>query len=144
MSAKPRAYIGIKYHADASNKRLICSLSDALIAIGLEPVCMHRDVERWGEVQLTPKQLMAKTFELIQSCQLVVIELSEKGVGLGIEAGYAFARDIPVVAVARKGADISNTLRGVSKEVSEYGSVDELGDLLAASAHRLGLVNLAE
>lgn len=134
----PKAYIGIKFHPNASNKPTIEALTTALTTAGFTTTCIHRDVELFGEVQLSPAALMDKTFEVIRSCDLVVIELSEKGVGLGIEAGYAFARDIPVVAVARKGADISNTLRGVSREVFEYESWEELGVFLGGLYGRLG------
>lgn len=122
----PKAYIGIKFHPDASNKATIASLDQALTAAGFTTICVHRDIELFGQISLTPVQLMQKTFEIIDSCQLVVIELSEKGVGLGIEAGYAFAHEIPIATVVQKGADISNTLRGVSREVFEYESYEDL------------------
>jgi nucleoside 2-deoxyribosyltransferase len=71
-------------------------------------MCIVRDVEKWGGVRLSPETLMARTFEEIDSSDLAVIDLTEKGVGVGIEAGYAHASGIPVVVIARKGADISN------------------------------------
>ena len=69
---------------------------------------------------------MKETFEIIRSCQLVVIDLSEKGVGLGIESGYAYARAIPVITIARDGSDISDTLRGISQEVYLYKNMVDL------------------
>jgi nucleoside 2-deoxyribosyltransferase len=121
-----KAYIGLKFHQDARNRHTIDLISEALNSAGFETVCIHRDVEFFGQVQLTPKDLMAQTFDIIRSCQLVVIELTEKGVGLGIEAGYAHARDIPVVTVAYQGADISNTLRGISRETYSYNDAEGL------------------
>jgi nucleoside 2-deoxyribosyltransferase len=35
---------------------------------------------------------MRLTFEKIDICDLVIIDLTEKSVGLGIEAGYAYAK----------------------------------------------------
>ncbi len=69
---------------------------------------------------------MKKTFDLIGECDLVIIELSEKGVGLGIETGYACAKGIPVVTVAKRGSDISETLRGISEEIIFYDDVRDL------------------
>ncbi|OQV10367.1 hypothetical protein CLAIMM_14380 [Cladophialophora immunda] len=57
---------------------------------------------------------------MIRPCQLVVIELSEKGVDLGIESGYAYTHAIPVITIARQGSGISNTLRGISQAVHLY------------------------
>ena len=122
----PKAYIGIKFYPDASNKNMIDAISLAMEKAGYTTVVIHRDLEGFGRKQFTPQELMAQTFRAIDSCQLVVIELSEKGVGLGIEAGYAAARGIPILTIAKEGADISNTLRGISKAVYSYKSVDDL------------------
>ncbi len=74
---------------------------------------------------------MQKTFEMIDSCDLVVTELSQKGVGLGIEAGYAYAKGIPVVTIAKQGRDISETLGGISEEVVFYDDVEGLEPFFA-------------
>jgi nucleoside 2-deoxyribosyltransferase len=121
-----KAYLGIKFHPDNRNRETIEIVSQALEACGFETVCIRRDVEQWGVVHLSPHELMTRTFEVIRSCHLVVIDLTEKGVGLGIEAGYAYAWSIPVAAIAREGADISTTLRGISKAVCLYASAHDL------------------
>ena len=69
---------------------------------------------------------MIKTFEVICSCHLTVIDLTEKGVGLAIETGYAYAQRIPVITIAREGSDISATLQGISRDVYLYRSSDNL------------------
>lgn len=132
-----KAYIGIKFHDDASNKDIIDLVSQALSSAGFDTICIHRDVEEFGKVQLSPQGLMAKTFEIIRSCQLVVIDLTEKGVGLGIEAGYAHAQRITVITIARQGADISNTLRGISEEVYSYNDASDLGMFFKQLAPKL-------
>jgi nucleoside 2-deoxyribosyltransferase len=55
-----------------------------------------------------------------------VVELSEKGVGVGIEAGYARAKGKPIITVARRESDVSDTLRGISREVFIYQDKGEL------------------
>ena|SRR2546423_2768458 len=121
-----RVYIGIKFHPDDKNRENIEQLSDALTFCGFETVCVRRDVEKWGAITLSPQALMRETFEIIRSCQLVVIDLTEKGVGLGIESGYAYAHAIPVITIARDGFDVSDTLRGISQAVYLYSSVVDL------------------
>ena len=128
---RPRAYIGIKFHSDDRNRESIEVLSEALASCGYETVCVRPDVEEWGAVTLAPRELMAKTFEIIRACQLVVIDLSEKGVGLGIEAGYAYAQGVPVFTVAREGTDVSDTLRGISRDVFLYRSAADLRGFFA-------------
>jgi nucleoside 2-deoxyribosyltransferase len=123
-----KAYLAIKYHPDNANQPSIEGISGALEACGFETVCIARDVERWGQVQLDPAELMARSFAEIDGCDVVVVDLSEKGVGVGIEAGYAYARRIPILTIAAQGADISTTLRGISRRIFQYRQFDELVD----------------
>ena len=126
-----KAYIAIKYHADHSNRERIEGISAALERQGLETVCITRDLEKWGEVQFDSGTLMQRTFDEIDTSNVVIVDLTEKGVGVGIEAGYAFAKHIPVVTIARKGSDISETLRGISQEILLYDQYDDLAYLFA-------------
>ncbi len=121
-----KAYIAIKYHEDHSNREQIEMISAALEKQGFETICITRDLEKWGQVQFDPARLMQKTFDQIEASELVVVDLTEKGVGLGIEAGYAAAKNIPLVTIARKDSDISTTLAGISDQVFLYSQFDEL------------------
>ena len=121
-----KAYISIKYRADNSNKDCIEKISSALERNGFETVCIARDIEKWGEIQLSPHELMQRALAEIDSSNLLVVDLTEKGVGLGIEAGYAYAKQIPIVVIARQGSDISTTLRGIAQELFLYDDFEEL------------------
>jgi nucleoside 2-deoxyribosyltransferase len=121
-----KVYLGIKFHPDNRNRDRIDLLSQVLDSCGFETVCMRRDIEQWGDVHFSAHELMTKTFEAIRSCHLTVIELTEKGVGLSIEAGYAYAQHIPVITIARAGSDISSTLQGISRDIYLYRSAADL------------------
>ena len=121
-----RIYLSIKNTEGYSNRKRIESICSALEACGHSVVCIARDLEHWGERKFTPRQLMQQTFKEINSCDFVLVEFTEKGVGLGTEAGYAYARGIPVIAAGRKGAELSTTLDGVASRVVFYNSPDEL------------------
>ena len=135
-----RVYLGIKFYPDDKNRETIEQLSDALTSCGFEVVCVRRDVEEWGAITHAPQELMRQTFEIIRSSQLIVIELTEKGVGLGIESGYAYAHAIPVITIARDGSDVSDTLRGISQTVYFYKSVVDLREFFM----RLNIKDAAE
>jgi nucleoside 2-deoxyribosyltransferase len=125
-----RVYLAIKFHEDYRNRERIATLSSALARAGCETFCVVRDLERWGEVRFSPNVLMQKSFAAIDASDVLLVDLTEKGVGLGIEAGYAFARGIPVVTIAEAGADISETLRGISQATFSYTTHDELTKFL--------------
>ena len=121
-----KAFISVKHREDNSNKYCIKKISSALERNGFETVCVARDIENWGQVQLSPADLMQRSFAAIESSDVFVVDLSEKGVGLGIEAGYAFAAKIPVVVIAKAGSDISTTLQGISQKLFFYKTFEDL------------------
>lgn len=121
-----QAYLGIKFYADQRNRPLIEMITTALTKAGWTTQVIVRDLEEWGAVQFEPQTLMARTFAVIEASDIAIIDLTEKGVGLGIEAGYAFAKGIPIITIAREGADISTTLRGISQEVCLYRNESDL------------------
>lgn len=121
-----KVYIGIKYHEDYRNKSIVDRLSSVLEKMGHETICIIRDIEKEGQASYNSDELMKITFSEIDACDLVIIDLTEEGVGLGIEAGYAFAKGIPIITVAKDGSDISNTLVGISKRVIFYNDIEEI------------------
>lgn len=121
-----RAYLAIKFHKDNRNRELIESISDSLQTMGFETVVMARDFERWGEIVVRPAKLMKKTFEEIEKRDVLIVEYSEKGVGLGIEAGYGYPKKIPVVVIAKTDSEISETIKGIMKCVIFYDDPSEI------------------
>jgi 2'-deoxynucleoside 5'-phosphate N-hydrolase len=121
-----KAFLSIKFHENLSNRKIIEDISESLEKARFKTVVIARDYERWGQVKFEPDELMRLTFKLIDESDILVIEFSEKGVGLGIEAGYAYANKKPVVVVAKKGSDISGTLEGISDKLFFYDNSDEL------------------
>ena len=121
-----KVYLVIKFKEDNSNRKLIEDISSVLEKMGMETTVMARDYEKWGEVKLTPEVLMQKTFEIIDFSDALIVEFSEKGVGIGIEAGYAYAKNIPIYVIAKEGSDISSTIKGIAKDVIFYNNTEEL------------------
>ncbi len=126
-----KAYIGIKFYQDCRNRELIEKISEALEKNSITTSCVVRDMEKWGTVEYEPKELMGKALGEIDSCDIVVIEFTEKGIGLGIEAGYAFAKSVPIITIAQEGSEISNTLMGISKRIFIYKDPCELVDFFS-------------
>ncbi len=124
------AYFGCKYRPGGVNRAWVDEVAEALAREGWELLNVERDLERWGEVQPDATTLMEETFRMIDRSDVVLIDLAEKGVGLGIEAGYASAKGLPVVAALPHGADLSVTLAGIATAVVRYGSADDVAAAL--------------
>lgn len=121
-----RIYLAIKFHSDNRNRPLIEALVSRLVEQGHSVVCAVRDFENWGEMTFDPRELLMKSFAAIESCDLVLIEATEKGMGIGIEAGFAFARQKPVITIAPPDVDLSINLRSLSSNVVWYKDVSEV------------------
>lgn len=125
-----KAYIGIKYHKGYINKPVVDKISSALEKKGYKTMCIIRDIEKEGQLRYTSHELMKITFKEIDDSDVVIIELTEKGVGLGIEAGYAFAKNVPIITIAKSGSDVSETLVGISKTVIFYDNIGEIENII--------------
>ena len=119
-------YLAIKFHSDNQNQQLIESIVGHLSDQGHSVICAVRDFENWGAKTFKPQELLFKAFEAIESSDIVLIEATEKGMGVGIEAGFAYARKKAVVTIAKHGAAISINLKSLSSRVIYYSDVCEI------------------
>ena len=87
---------------------------------------MVRDVEKYGNVEIEDKKLMPKAFDQIDKSDMLIVEFSEKGVGLGIGSGYAYAKNIPIYVIAKRGSDISTTMKSIATDIIFYDEPNEL------------------
>lgn len=119
-------YFGIKYHPDNSNKDIIDEYERCFQKQGFNSFCVARDMEKWGAASFSAHEIMQATFAKIDAADLVVIDVSEKGVGLGIEAGYAKAKGKRLIVTIKKGVEISTTISGTADQIIEYDQVAEI------------------
>lgn len=131
-----KIYLAIKYHDDLRNRPVIERIAEVLTAQGHNLFCIARDLEQWGVLSFPADKLMLYTFQIIAASDVVLVDLTEKGVGLGIEVGYAYSIGIPVVTMAQTGVDISATLRGISTAVFQYTDYTELANLPLPTPNR--------
>jgi len=122
-----KAFMSLKFHDGDEDKIKIDCITNALLNAGITNTVIVRDIEKYGEVDLTNKNLMIDyAFPEIEKCDMLIVELSEKGVGLGIGAGYAYAVGIPIYVIAKTGSDISSTINNIAKRVIVYNDYREL------------------
>ena len=120
------AFLAIKYLPDMGNRSLIEALTAVLQQASWQALVIVRDVEDWGAKSFSPQELMAQSELAIRKSQVIFVEASQKGVGVGIEAGMAHALGIPVVVLAKTGTKVSPGLLGIAQEVLYYSQVSDL------------------
>ncbi len=131
------AYIALKYYRDNRNRAIVQAIETGLNLKNFYGSNMLRDFELYKNITYTAPELMRVTFSEIDKSDFVIIDFSEKGVGLGIEAGYAVARGKPIIVLARKGCDISTTLAGIATIVNFYSDESEIAAVVVQSINVL-------
>ena len=130
-SRKPgtlHSFFALKFHDGDEDKAKVESIEKALNKAGITITLMARDVEKWGKAEIPKdKTLMVDyAFPAMQQCDCNIIEFSEKGVGLGINAGYCYAIGKPIFIIAKTGSDISTTISNLAIKIIFYDTPSDL------------------
>ena len=76
------------------------------------------------------KQMMVQAMLDIDASDLLIAEVSEKAIGIGVEAGYAKAKGIPVVYIRQSASEHSTTIAGISDYQIFYNDATDLRNKL--------------
>lgn len=78
---------------------------------GIEPFIF---VDRYHFDISQEREMMDHAFAHISQSDLLIAETSYKGIGIGVEVGYAKAQGIPIIYLRHSHADHSTTVSGTS------------------------------
>jgi len=133
------SFFALKFHDGDADRAKVETIEAALNKAGIDIILMARDVEKWGEAEIPAgKKLMRDfAFPAMRECDCNIIEFSEKGVGLGMNAGFCYAVGTPVYVIAKTGSDISSTMADVAEEVIFYDEPEDLVEPFERIANKL-------
>jgi hypothetical protein len=122
------SFFALKFHDGDEDRPKVEAIEKALNQAGITITVMARDVEKWGQARIPEgKTLMTDyAFPALKQCDCNIIEFSEKGVGLGINAGYCYAIGKPIFVIAKTGSDISTTISNLATKVILYDKPEDL------------------
>lgn len=81
-------------------------------------------------------QTSDNTREFYKNLDVMIAEVSFPATGLGIELGWAFDSNVPIVCIYHQGAKISGSLNAVTKEFYEYNSTEQMLEITTQVAQR--------
>ncbi|MEO5581154.1 MAG: nucleoside 2-deoxyribosyltransferase [Saprospiraceae bacterium] len=73
----------------------------------------------------------------IDHCDILIAETSNKGIGIGVEVGYAKAKGKPVIYIRQKDAEHSTTVSGISDFQMIYSDSNNLKNQLTDIINQL-------
>jgi nucleoside 2-deoxyribosyltransferase len=122
-----KAYLAISFVDRETYKALLSDLKTALQKINIDLLVF---VEKY-HFKANEEQIMMQTaFKEIDSCDFLIAELSNKSIGAGIEMGYAYSKQIPIIYIHHKDAKVSSTALGVAKYHIAYADKKDLSTRL--------------
>jgi nucleoside 2-deoxyribosyltransferase len=82
------------------------------------------------KLKVDNKKMMKSALKKIDESDILITEASFKQIGIGIEAGYAKAKDKKIIYIKKKGSELSTTLDGISDIFIEYANFKDLSNKL--------------
>lgn len=131
-----KAYFSISYASRKNLQAEVTAIREALKEYGIE-LFVFVDIYQFGPDQ--SRQMMQQAFADIDDSDLLIAEVSEKAIGVGIEIGYAAARAKPVIYLRNSRAEHSTTAAGCTDHIVIY---NDGSDLTARLSETIRLIPL--
>jgi len=123
-----KAFLSLKFYEGDTSKKLVDDITRALEKLNIHTFTAARDIQKYGEVkELDMANFMPKyVFPEIETSDIIIIEYSESGAGLGMVADHAYCHNIPLYLIAKKGSNISKTVNSVAEKVIFYDDINDI------------------
>ena len=117
------AYISISYSKRKFLQKELEAIAEVLKKFSITPFVF---AENFTFLPLQENEMMQQAFSAIDKCKMLIAETSDKAIGIGIEVGYAKAKNITIVYLRNKDAEHSTTVSGASDFQIIYSDPDDL------------------
>lgn len=122
------AYISISYNKSKLLEPALTAIVDTLKGFKIHSF-VFTDKYKFDPGQ--ERQMMLQAMEDIDNSDFLIAETSDKAIGIGVEAGYAKAKNKPVIYVRQANAEHSTTVSGISDYQLIYENEKDLKTQLA-------------
>lgn len=104
-----KAYLSIGFQNRQQQGAVIETIRQVLTRFG---ITLFVFADNYHFLPEQEKQMMDQAFRYINESDLLIAEVSEKAIGVGIEIGYAVAKQKPVIYLRNTHAEHSTTAAG--------------------------------
>lgn len=131
-----KAYLSIGYQNRRKLEAEITAIRELLSAHQME---LFVFVDQYQFAPEEEQQMMQQAFRDISGSDLLLAEVSEKAIGVGIEIGYAAALGKPIIYLRHALTEHSTTAAGAAGYSVIYPGAAEIAGLLAPILAKLEL-----
>jgi nucleoside 2-deoxyribosyltransferase len=122
------AYISISFSKRKLANKELAAIITTLNEHKIQPFIF---VDNYKFDSTQEREMMQQAMTDIDHCDLLIAEVSDKAIGIGIEVGYAKAKNKPIIYIRKKDAEHSTTVSGISDLQIIYSDTNDLQKQLA-------------
>lgn len=123
-----QAYIAVSYSKRKFLQKELDAVNQELNEFSISSFIF---VDKYNFTSSQENEMMQQAFKEIDKCVLLIAETSDKAIGIGIELGYARAKNKPIIYLRNKNAEHSTTAAGASNHKIIYNDPDDLSKQLS-------------
>lgn len=117
------AYISVSFSKRKLLNKELAAIINTLNDYKIKPFIF---VDNYKFDSTQERQMMQQAVTDIDNCYILIAEVSDKAIGIGIEVGYAKAKHKPVIYLRQKDAEHSTTVSGISDLQIIYSDINDL------------------
>lgn len=122
-----KAFLSINYkNKDLLNKEINC-ITNTLRKFSIQTTVF---VYKYSFKSNQERKMMGKAFEQIKNSDILIAEVSEKAIGIGIEIGFAKALNKPIIYLKKENSKYSTTVGGTADIKIVYKNLEDLEEKL--------------
>jgi len=118
-----KAYISVSFNNRKLVNNEIETIKDTLNVFNISSMLF---VDHYKFDITQERQIMEQAMIDIDNCEILIAETTNKGIGIGVEVGYAKAKGKTVIYLRQQDAEHSTTVSGISDFQIVYNDTTEL------------------
>ena len=122
-----KAYISVGFSQRKQLDKEIMAIIETLRSFEIDPFVFIDNFRFEADEE---EEMMKEAMKAIDNADILIAETSEKGVGIGVEVGYAKAKNKLVIYLRNKNSEHSTTVSGTSDYQVIYKDIDDLREQL--------------
>jgi deoxyadenosine/deoxycytidine kinase len=91
---------------DTAYRNFLETIEATVKSCGLETFLPHKDLHKWGDICVDPKEMGKKSLEVVTSSD-VIVAYPERSVGVNIELGWASLLKKKIILLVNERDDVS-------------------------------------
>jgi len=135
MTNSPSVYIAIALRTRSHYDNIIRVICAVVEKAGMNPIVF---VDQFDYAPQEARAMMQMAFQTLENADLLIVEGSEKAIGVGVEVGYAAGKNKPIIYLRHENAEYSTTVGGTATYALVYQDAEDLHQQLIRTLRELG------